>query len=177
EETVLPFYGGNADWSSDNSAIVYQNQTGRDKPDIFIYSLKTGKSINITKNPSFDADPSFSPDGKQVVFVSLRDGNAEIYLMNSDGTDVRRLTNDPAWDSHPIFSPDGTQISFDSDRDNESSDIYLMRNDGSDVRRLVDWKTNENAEDGCWSPDGTKIAFTSDRDGNDDIYVISAEVY
>ncbi len=176
-EVILPFYGGNSDWSADSSKIVYQKTVNVPNPDIFVYSVETGQSTKLTNDVGFNADPSFSPDGKQIVFASLRDGNAEIYLMNSDGRDVRRLTNDPAWDNHPVFSPDGTQISFDSDRDNETSDIYLMRADGSDIRRLVDWKSNESAENGCWSPDGTKLAFTSDRNGNDDIYVISAQAY
>ena len=176
DEIALPFLSGNLDWLFDSQKIVYQKVLNENS-DIFVYSLETGKSENVTNNSAFDADPSFAPDGKQIVFATTRDGNAEIYLMNSDGSDVRRLTNHPAWDSHPVFSPDGTTIAFDSDRDNESSDVYLMSADGSGIRRLTDWQTNEAVEPGCWSPDGTKIAFYSDREGNDDIFVISAEVF
>ena len=146
-------------------------------PDIFVYSLETANSENITNHPAFDADPNFSPDGTQIVFASLRDGNAEIYLMNADGGNVRRLTNHPAWDNHPVFSPDGTTVAFNSDRENENSDVYLMNTDGGDIRHLTDWKHHESVEPGCWSPDGTRIAFYSDRFDNDDIFVISAEVY
>ncbi|MDQ3132961.1 MAG: winged helix-turn-helix domain-containing protein, partial [Acidobacteriota bacterium] len=176
-EVPLPFFGGNFDWSRDSRKIVHQKNVSVGDPDIFVYSLETAQSENVSNNPAFDADPSFSPDGKQIVFASLRDGNAEIYLMNSDGSDVRRLTNHPAWDNHPIFSPDGTTIAFNSDRENENSDIYFISADGSDLRRLTDWKTNEGVEPGGWSPDGTKIAFISDRDGNDDIFIMSAEIY
>ncbi len=176
-EIPLPFFGGNLDWSSDSRTVVYQKGITVEDPDIFVYTLETGKRENVTNNPAFDADPSFSPDGKQIVFASLRDGNAEIYLMNSDGSDIRRLTNNPAWDCHPVFSPDGTTIAFSADRESENSDVYLMNVDGSGIRQLTDWKTNEGVEPGGWSPDGTQIAFTSDRNGNDDIFVISAEVF
>ncbi len=178
EEITLPFFSGNFDWSPDSQKIVYQKSVNADDSDIFVYSLETGKSENITNNPAFDADPSFSPDGKQIIFGSQRDGNAEIYLMNGDGSNVRRLTNHPAWDSHPVFSPDGTTIAFPSNRESENSDVYLMNPDGSGtVKRLTDWQTEEYVEPGCWSPDGTQIIFSSDRDGNDDIFVISAEIY
>ncbi len=177
-EIPLPFFGGNFDWSPDSQKIVYQKNVSVENPDIFIYTLETGKSENVTNNPAFDADPNFAPDGKQIVFASLRDGNAEIYLMNSDGSDVRRLTNHPAWETHPVFSPDGTTIAFSADRESENSDVYLMSADGSGaVKRLTAWQTSEYVEPGCWSPDGTKIAFVSDRDGSDDIFIISAEIY
>ncbi|MFZ1700761.1 MAG: winged helix-turn-helix domain-containing protein [Pyrinomonadaceae bacterium] len=175
-EIAVPFLRGNFDWSGDSSKIVYQAKTDDRSAEIFVYSLETGKQENVTNHPAFDADPSFSPDGKQIVFASGRDGNAEIYLMNSDGANVRRLTNHPAWDNHPVFSPDGTQIAFPSDRENENSNVYVMNADGSNIRRLTDWPANETVEPGCWSPDGTRIAFYSDRDGNDDIFVINAEV-
>lgn len=176
-EITLPAIG-NTDWSADSKKIVYQFGVGENKnSELYIYSLETGETRNITNHPGFDADPSFSPDGSQVVFASTREGNAEIYLMNSDGSNVRRLTNHPSWDNHPVFSPDGTTIAFNADREDENSDVYLMNTDGGDLRRLTDSKFNETVEPGCWSPDGTKIAFYSDREGNDDIYVTSAEVF
>lgn len=170
---------GNTTWSADSKKIVYQLSIGENKnSELFIYSLETGNTENITNSPSFDADPSFSPDGNQVVFASTRDGNAEVYLMNSDGSDVRRLTNNPSWDNHPLFSPDGTAIAFNSDRENENEDVYLMNVDGSNLKKLTNFdKSNETVEPGSWSPDGTKIAFYSNMNGNDDIYLTSAEVY
>jgi Tol biopolymer transport system component/DNA-binding winged helix-turn-helix (wHTH) protein len=176
-EIALPLIG-NTDWSSDSKKIVYQLGPGQDdNSEIFVYTLETGKSENVTNHPAFDADPSFSPDGRQIVFASTRDGNAEVYTMSSDGTNVRRLTDHPAWDNHPVFSPDGTTIAFNSDRENENSDVYLMNTDGGGIRHLTDSKFNESVEPGCWSSDGTRIAFYSDRNGNDDIYVTSAEVF
>jgi Tol biopolymer transport system component/DNA-binding winged helix-turn-helix (wHTH) protein len=176
-EVALPRIG-NTDWSPDGKKIVYQRNAGEPGlSELFIYSIETGKTENITNHPGFDADPNFSPDGSQLVFASSRDGNAEIYIMNSDGTDVRRLTNSPAWDNHPVFSPDGTTIAFNSDRENENSDVLLMNTDGGDMRALMRWKSNESVEPGCWSPDGTQIAFVSDREGNDEVFVANAEIY
>lgn len=173
-EVLLPFIGGN--WSADSTMIAYRAKATENNHDIFIYSVETGKSRNITNHEAFDADPSFSPDGKQIVFVSARDGNGEIYSINIDGGNLRRLTFDPKTDSHPAFSPDGTQISFNSDRENENADVYLMNADGSNTVKLTNFdKSNETLGPGGWSPDGTKIAFFSDRDGKDDIYVMSAE--
>jgi Tol biopolymer transport system component/DNA-binding winged helix-turn-helix (wHTH) protein len=177
-EVALPFIRGNFDWSFDSKEIVYQKTVEATNTDIFVYTLETKQSRNITSHPGFDADPSFSPDGKQIVFVSSREGNLELYLINKDGDGLTRLTFDPSDDSHPVFSPDGTAIAFTSDRKNESADAYLLLNPGGSaiILPLTDWNSNETVEPGCWSPDGTKIAFFSDRNGKDDIYVVSAEV-
>ncbi|HXK40145.1 MAG TPA: winged helix-turn-helix domain-containing protein, partial [Candidatus Paceibacterota bacterium] len=165
DETKLPFIAGNMDWSTESGKIVFQS--GRPNSDIFIYTLETGKIETAVSDPSFDADPSFSPDGRQIAFVSGRDGNAEIYIQDLDGSNLRRLTNHPARDAFPVFSPDGTQILFNSNRQDENLDVYIMRSDGSDVRRLTNWMSNEQAYPGCWSPDGTQIFFSSDRPGKD----------
>ena len=179
DEVALPFYSGNFDWSFDSKEIVYQKVLPQNNAEIFVYSVDTRQSRNVSNHPAFDADPSFSPDGKQIVFVSGRHENSELYLINSDGTGERRLTYDPADDSHPVFSPDGTAIAFTSDRKNENADAYLLVSlDGSGAAlQLTDWQSNETVEPGCWSPDGTRIAFFSDRNGKDDIYVVSAEVF
>lgn len=173
-ETLLSFRSGT--WSADSKMIAYHQRVAGDNFDIFVYTVDTGETRNITNSEYFEADPSFSPDGKRVVFGSNSDGNAEIYLMNLDGSDRRRLTFDPGVDSHPAYSPDGTQILFTSNRENENADVYIMNADGSHPVKLTDWdKSNETAGPGGWSPDGTKIAFFSDRNGKDDIYVVSAE--
>lgn len=82
--------------------------------------------------------PLWSPDGKQVVFTSDRDGNNEIYVMNADGSNLTRLTDDPASDEDPAWSPDGTRIVFVSYRDRKQGDLYVMNADGSNLTRLTD---------------------------------------
>ncbi len=173
-ETLLPFRSGV--WSADSKLLVYHQKLSGDNFDIFVYDIETRKIRNLTNSETFDADPSFSPDGKQVVFTSIRDGNGEICSIDLDGNNLRRLTFNNRTDNHPAFSPDGTQILFTSDREYENADVYLMNADGSNQTKLTHFdKSNETAGPGGWSPDGTKIAFFSDRNGKDDIYVISAE--
>jgi TolB protein len=93
-----------------------------------------------------------------VAFMSARDGNTEIYVMNVDGSGVRRLTNHPAEDSTPTWSPNGAQIAFTSKRAG-TPQIYLMSADGSGVRRLT--TTESYADRATWSPAPfNEIAFS-----------------
>ena len=119
--------------------------------------------------------PSWSPDGQQIVFVSGRDGNDEIYVMDSDGSNPRRLTDDIADDVSPSWSPDGRHIAFVSDRDG-NDEIYVMDSDGSNPRRLTDDIIADDVSP-SWSPDGRHIAFVSDRnrDVNLEIYVMGSD--
>jgi Tol biopolymer transport system component len=122
-----------------------------------------------------DGSPAWSPDGKRIAFYSERDGNAELYVMNADGSDERRLTRTPADEGYPSWSPDGRTVSFDTDRDG-NFEVYAMDADGGNVRRL----TNNPASDvsASWSPDGSRIVFMSNRDGAQqsdfDVYAMAA---
>ncbi len=98
-----------------------------------------------------------APATAKIVFSSTLDGNAEIYMMNPDGSQRVRLTNHPARDSAPVWSPTGEQIVFNSDRDGKW-DIYIMDADGTNVRRV--FKTLAHREHPAWSPDGKWIAYT-----------------
>lgn len=121
------------------------------------------------------------PTGR-IAFVSERDGNAEIYVMNADGSGVARLTNDPAPDYMATWSPDGTKLAFVSERAGPA-DIWVMNADGAGLTRLTDPGYSHRGP--AWSPDGTKIAFNmhsgfdseDDRPniGNPNIYVINAD--
>jgi WD40 repeat protein len=108
----------------------------------------------------------------RVAFVSERDGNSEIYAVNSNGTGLTRLTSAAARDLDPAWSPDGQRIAFTSDRDG-SADIYIMGADGSNVVRHAGAE-GSNAQP-TWSPDGRRIAFVSKRDGDAEIYVMTAD--
>ncbi len=107
-----------------------------------------------------------------MAFVSDRDGNVEIYVMNADGSNPRNLTNNATGDGEPAWSPNGTRIAFHSYRDG-NPEVYVMDADGSNPRRLT-----YNAADDygpAWSPDGTRIAFRSYRDGNAEVYIMDAD--
>ena len=108
----------------------------------------------------------------KIAFTSDRDGNAEIYVMDTDGSNPVNLTNHAAPDVRPTWSPDGSKIAFESNRDG-NIEIYVMDTDGSNQVRLTDSAGRDGAP--SWSPDGTKIAFESDRDGNIEIYVMDTD--
>src|SRR5262245_29787297 len=84
-----------------------------------------------------DEHPAISPDGGKIVFMSDRDGDIEIYLMQVDGTHPQRLTRSAGRDAHPTWSPDGKLIYFQSPRDTPLPQVFVMRADGSDPRRLT----------------------------------------
>ena len=107
-----------------------------------------------------------------IAFHSSRDGNSEIYVMDTDGSNMTRLTNNTTVDSDPNWSLDGSKIIFVATRDG-NSEIYIMNVDGSNPVNL----TNNEAEDvsPAWSPNGTKIAFVSTRGSQQDIYVMDAD--
>ena len=110
-----------------------------------------------------------SPDGTKIAFTSNRDGNPEIYIMNVDGSGLRRLTNHPAIDTTPTWSPTGTQIAFTSDRGGTPS-IYIVGVDGLGLRRI----TFENSDRATWSPaPRNEIAYTARTGPGYDIKVLN----
>ena len=121
-----------------------------------------------------DHNPAWSPDRANIAFQSYRDGNAEIYVMDSDGCCEERLTDHEGDDGRPAWSPDGARIAFDSDRSG-NVEIYVMNADGTGVTKLTGHSAGDYSA--AWSPDGTRIAFHSYRDGNGEIYVMSVPAF
>jgi len=131
--------------------------------------------VKLTNNgSSLDDSPAWSPDGRTIAFVSDRDGQFHIYLIERDGTNQRRLTtstgvgeNDPSW------SPDGLRISYTRTQSDSTVDIFTINVDGSNPVNV----SNNPAPDRqpSWSPDGTKIVFTSLRNNSTNIFVMNAD--
>lgn len=102
----------------------------------------------LTDSPGYDAEGSYSHDGKQIVFTSTRDGDPDLFVMNSDGSNVRQLTNEPGYDGGPFFSPDDRWIVFRSDRDEEHMlQLYVISADGKSEFQLTDDANTVN-----WAP-------------------------
>jgi TolB protein len=113
--------------------------------------------------------PSLQPAPGRMVFVSTRNGNQEIYTLDTSGNNLTRLTENSADDYSPKWSPDGTQIVFVSTREG-NPDIFIMDGDGSNITKLTDDPADEL--DPSWSPDGQKIVFASNRSGNYNLYIL-----
>ncbi len=167
---LLPFPVGQGDWSPDSSQFVDEVRTGKDSGQLFLIDIKTRRNTALTDNHSLNADPSFSPDGKQIVFASTRSKHANIYVMQADGSNVRRLTDNQFFENFPVFSPDGTQIAFQSNRADELTEVYLKNlNDDAPPRRLTHSREGTGIRPKCWSPDGTQILLIVIQNGKERI--------
>jgi len=153
--------------------IAFEQQNNGDNTDIFLVNPDgTGKKLLVDGSKTWNGTPALSPDGTKLAFASERSGNAEIYVMNLDGSGLTQLTNDPAPDIMPTWSPDGKRIAFISNRIYKlplkgnmdviqtGMELYTMNADGSDVKRLTANPDDSSAYPD-WSPDGKKIVFMS----------------
>lgn len=114
---------------------------------IFTHSFEYDKTKQITTYQGISYDPTWSPKGDLIAFVSTNSGNDEIYTVTPDGSVVKQLTvNKFEWDKHPTWSPDGNQIVFMSNRETGRRQLWMMNADGSNQHNL----SNDPYED--WEP-------------------------
>ncbi|MBN2460860.1 MAG: PD40 domain-containing protein, partial [Candidatus Cloacimonetes bacterium] len=128
--------------------------------------ISPGCIKNDKHNPAVETRPAL------IAFNSERDGNSEIYIMKTDGSEPRRLTNNPAYDAWPVWSPDGSQLAFTSNRMG-NPDIFIMNADGGGLRQVTHDPERDIWPD--WSPDGEWIVFVSRRDNNFEIYTVRVD--
>lgn len=162
-----------------------------------IYASPRGSNLRrLTDAPGYDAEAAYSPDGSQIVFTSIRNAfpleklsaeekrryetdpayYAEIYIMNADGSDQRRLTQNPGYDGGPFFSADGQRIVWRRfDEKGVIADVFTMKLDGSDVRQVTRFESMS------WAPyphpSGKYLIFTSNKHGfeNFELFVVDSE--
>lgn len=108
----------------------------------------------------------------QILYVTEIDGNRDIYVMDSDGSNVQRLTTDSGEDNMPVWSPNRRQIAFISNRSG-TFEIFVMNADGSNQRNITN-NNNYNSSP-AWSPDGQKILFISDGNRNTDVFIMNTD--
>ncbi len=152
----------------------------RDRDDLVILDVKRGREerrIKVALNGV--QTPSWSPDGKQLVFTGFDGGLSDLYIINRDGTGLRRLTADKYADLHPAWSPDGKTIAFVTDRGSDTDfehlrfgnlRVALFHLDAGTIELLGHMEEGKNI-DPVWAPDGQSLAFVSDRTGISDIYL------
>jgi TolB protein len=159
-------------WSPKNQDDRIAYTAWRPGPQVTIVSA-SGDRHNF-QQPSGVANsvPAWSPDGKQIVYASRRDGDTEIYIADEDGRNAKRLTNSPGIDTSPVFNPaTGRRIAFVSQRGGGTPQIFTMASDGTDVQRITE--EGGDAENPAYSPDGRMIAFAWQKPDtrNFDIFV------
>lgn len=141
-----------------------------------IYLMRgSAKDVSrLTNDPAVEIWPALSPDGSEVVFVSERGGDPDIYVLRVGAPgSVRQLTNEPGGDYAPAWSPDGTRIAFTSVRSG-NRDVWVIGADGSHPYNLTA-RSHAEDYDPAWSPDGSTIAFVSSRGRVGRIWMVPAD--
>jgi TolB protein len=163
--------------------------------DIYTANADGSQLRRLTNYGVYTAEATVSPDGRMIVFTSLKDGDLDIYTMNVDGTNVRRLTTTPGYDGGPFFSPDGRLIVYRAWHPTDSAlvqyqnllaqrlvrpnrmELWVMSADGSNQRQITQLGGANFAP--FFAPDGRRVIFSSNhrnpRSRNFDLYLVNVD--
>lgn len=166
--------------SPDGTMVAYGSERGPKPGRVIRVARVDGSDERQLTSSARDQAPSWSPDGRRILFESFRDGNAEIYVMDANGQNQRRLTENQVYDSGASWSPDGKSIMWFSangpgtpEDDYGASDLWTMRADGSGKRRIARLPGSDTYP--SWAPDGRRVVFTSHRHGNGELYLLDLQ--
>ncbi len=157
--------------------VVYESDLNSFR-DLYRLDLRDAAATptRLTDNKQGNFEPAVSPDGQRVAFVSSRDGDAELYVMNADGSEQRRLTEHRGDDSAPQWAPDGGALAF-TRVEGGSERAFILPMQGAQasgpprpLRRVAPSERGDD-RDLAWSPDGTKLALTETKPGRGEVVV------
>jgi len=159
--TDHPATDSGGDWSPDGTKVVFSSERDGGNKHIYTIDVRTKVVKRLTELPGFDTRAAWSPDGRSIAFTSQRGRPYRLYVMDSDGRNVRALAHpegpNSVYDGGPRWSPTGARIAFVSDRDdpNVSSDIYTIDAGGGDIRRLTRHPASDTAV--AWSRGSLRV--------------------
>jgi hypothetical protein len=183
--------------SPDGTKLAFVSDRGG-QPHLYLMGYRpdplgtVGDQVQLTTEPCTHQSPTWSPDGRTLVWMANCDGDFDLYQADLRYTqdtrsftgryfanglaasliNVRKLTDDATDDRYPRYSPDGISIAFEGQREGASA-VYLMDANGGNVRRLTSGTANESAP--VWSPDGKQLVFASQRDGRWRLEIINRD--
>ena len=156
-------------WSPDSRRLAYVSFEGNHSS-VFIQTLRTGNRIQVSSKPGINGAPAFSPDGRKLVLtLGGIDGNLDIYVLDINSRQTRRVTTHRAIDTEGSWSPDGRHIYFTSDRGGGPQIYRVAANGGTPERITFDGSYNARPR---LSPDGSRLAMVHLDRGNYRIAVL-----
>jgi TolB protein len=149
--------------------------------DIFVADFKGKITKQLTNSPGYDAEGTISPDGKKIIFTSMRNGDMDLYTMNIDGTDVKQITSTLGYDGGACFSPDGKMITWRASRPKTEEEakeykdlltqglvmptrmeLFVANADGSNARQVTNLGRANWAP--AFMPDSKRLIFASNHE-------------
>jgi TolB protein len=140
---------GPAKWSPDGSQLALASACSADKFQLYLWDQQSGALREILPEEYNPSTPAWSPNGRQLAFVSNHLGNSDIYILELNSGETTNLTQHPATDLNPVWAPDGSRLAFVTDRDG-NQEIYLLNLTTLSVTNLTRNPADDNVPD--WSP-------------------------